>query len=794
MKITLSWIKDYLDTNASLEEVSERLSMLGLVVDEVHNPADALQGFNVVEIMEAEKHADADRLKVCKVNTGEEVLQVVCGGPNARAGLKTVLAKPGMVIPSNGMKMKVSKIRGVESHGMLCSTVELGVSDESDGGIIEIAEDVKIGTPFSDVAGLDDPVLEIEITPNRGDCLGAFGIARDLAAAGVGTLIPPKVPEVQGKGASPISVKLDSGDCSLFLGRYVSGVTNGPSPAWMQQRLQAIGLRPISALVDITNYLAYAIGRPMHVFDADKLTGNVVVRYAKNGETLEALDGNTYTLDESMLVVADDTGPQAIAGVIGGMASGCTEITKNVFIESAVFDPISITMTGRKLKILTDSRYRFERGVDRAMVAPSVEMATDFILNTCGGQASEVFVVGDIDHKAITFAFDPNRVKQLTGIDLSDDKVYDVLQQLGCAPQGDKIVVPSWRHDLTQEADLVEEVLRIVGYDQLPTTRLPRPEHPNHFESYDGQHQRQIWAWNVRRSMTARGYNEAQTWSFMKDDVAQLFGGGQEALRLKNPISQDLSSMRPSLLPNLLEAIHRNAARGYDNVSLFEIGSQFAGIAASDEAYVAAGVRSGTHNTQTWHSKERQIDVFDAKADALEVLETCGMDPAKVQISTNVPEYYHPGQSGALTLGPKNVLGYFGTIHPAVLKAMDIDFPVVVFEIFLSALPIPRKKAKGPIELSSYQPLERDFAFILDEAVPANDIVQAIRKTDRELITAVNIFDVYQGKGVPEGKKSIACSIRLEPKQATLTDTDIKAISDKVITGVEKATGGVLRT
>ncbi|MBL0942068.1 MAG: phenylalanine--tRNA ligase subunit beta [Alphaproteobacteria bacterium] len=799
MKMSLSWLKDYLETEASLEEIALRLTMLGLVVDDIHEARKDLEAFSIVEIIEALPHPNAHRLQVCKVNIGSKILQIVCGAPNARVGLKTVLAPIGSQIPATKLTLKPIQIRGIDSQGMLCSAKELNLEGDAEG-IIEVPDDAMVGKSYAAYIGLDDPVLDIEITPNRGDCLGAYGLARDLAAAGVGTLKPLKIPKIVDQGPSILKVRISpeaQKSCPFFAGRVIQGVQNKPSPAWLQQRLRTIGLRPISALVDITNYLAYDLGRPMHVFDADKISVDLQVRFSKTGEILKGLDGKTYTLDHDMTVVADQNGPLAIAGIIGGESSSCTEATTNVFIESALFEPVAVASTGRRLNIITDSRYRFERGVDADLIIPAIEIVTQFIIEHCGGIPGEIITAGILPSEKETISFNPHKVKTIGGVQLSNQHIEIILKNLGFtieqASDAWRITVPSWRQDVALEADLIEELVRVHGYDNIPVVPLPLPQYTNPFRGKAGQDLRQKRAWIARRCLASRGLNEALTWSFVTHDNAQLFGGGDPALKLTNPISTDLSDMRPSLLSNLIAACQRNHNRGYPHEALFEVGSQFHSIHPEGEKIVVTGVRMGDATPRHWLQKQRPVDSFDVKADSMAVLEAFGIDRETLQITASAPGWYHPGRSGAILLGPKTVLAYFGEIHPQVLAQMDVQDAIVGFELFLDAVPSLRPKNK-PLKISPYQPTERDFAFVVNQEVTAGQLISAVRKADRELIKDVVVFDVYQGKGVEEGKKSIALSVRFEPQEATLTDAQITALFDAIVENVKLTTGGELRS
>lgn len=798
MKFTLSWLKDHLDTDASLEEIGRTLTMIGLEVEEISDPGAALGGFIVGHVREAEKHPDADKLKLCKVDTGSEILQIICGAPNARAGIKVALARPGDVIPATGDKLKKGKIRGIESHGMMCSARELGLGDDHDG-IIELPENAKIGEPIVHYLSVE-PVIDIAITPNRADCLGVRGVARDLAAAGLGTLKPdPRLSEVPGTFDSPIKVHRDfpqgTGEaCPLFIGRTIKGVKNGESPQWLKDRLTAVGLRPISALVDITNYVTIGWGRPLHVFDADKLSGDITVRFATAGEHVEALNDKGYDLDESVVVIADEAGAQSIGGVVGGAATGCTEDTVNVFLEAALFDAQRIAATGRKYAIESDARHRFERGVDPESALWGCHLATRLILELCGGEASDVVVAGEVPDWSREIPLRPGRVAQIVGIDVPVERMTDMLKGLGFTvePAGDMLTVrpPSWRMDIEGEHDLIEEIARLHGYDNIAEAPLPRPSMPTPVLT-----PRQRMARAVTRGLAARGMYEAVTWSFLPRAQAKLFGGGQDALQLANPISSDLDAMRPSILPNLITAAGRNAARGFGNVALFEVGPQFHGGEPGEQRLVVTGIRAGKTGPRHWDAKPRDVDVFDAKADAIAALKAAGAPTDNLQVSTDAPDYFHPGRSGCLRLGPK-VLAQFGDLHPAVLKALDVKGPVVGFELFLEELPLPKKKAtktRPLLKASPFQPLERDFAFVVDTKVQAEQMMRAAKGADKGLIADVTVFDVYEGGAMPEGQKSVALSVTLQPKDKTLTDEEIEQVSTKVIAAIEKATGGTLR-
>ncbi|WP_321397251.1 phenylalanine--tRNA ligase subunit beta [Emcibacter sp.] len=796
MKFTLSWLKDYLDTDADLDTITEKLTAIGLEIEEVENPADTLKPFVIAEVLEAVQHPDADKLRVCKVNTGTEVLQVVCGAPNARTGLKGAFAPSGAVIPTNGMKLKPTKIRGVESNGMLCSERELGLGEDHDG-IIDLPSDAPVGTPFADYAGLNDPVIEIAITPNRQDALGVYGIARDLAAAGLGSLKEPSFEKVTGKGESPVKVVIETTEqCPVFAGRYIKGVKNGPSPDWLQKRLKSIGLRPISTLVDITNYITYDMARPLHVYDADRLQGDIVVRQTKDGETLSALNDNEYTLQAGACAITDNSGVIGLGGIIGGTSTGCEEDTVNVFLECAWFDPIAIAMAGRKLGIDSDARYRFERGVDPESVLPGIEQATRMIIDLCGGEASDIFLAGKVPDITKTVQVRPERIRSLGGVDVSEGEIIDILGRLGFGVEKKngvlKVTTPSWRCDIDGEADFVEEVLRIHGFEHIPS--IPLPNSSREIETGLSPLQKRVRL--AKRTAAELGLKEAVTWSFLPSDQVSLFAELKPELVLDNPISSDLDAMRPNLLPNLITAASRNIDRGFKNVALFEAGSQFASDTPDGQSLVLAGIRRGQTGPRHWKQAPEDVSVFQAKADAEAILRNAGAKIDNAQVVAEAPGWYHPGRSGVIRLGPKNILAYFGEVHPKVLKALDVKGPLVAFEIMLENIPLPKGKggnSRGPLKASDYQAVERDFAFVVDQNVAAADIVRAARSAEKKLIDDVSIFDVYQGQGVAEGWKSVAVSIRLQPDDRTLTDDEIDQIASKVIDAVRKATGGSLR-
>ena len=806
MKFTLSWLKDHLDTDATLDEICTRLTSIGLEVEDVDDKA-AYKPFVIARVVSAEPHPQADRLKVLMVDTGDgKPVQVVCGAPNARAGLVGALARPGTYVPGIDVTLAVGNIRGVESHGMMCSEKELDMSDNHDG-IIDLPEDAPVGTAFATYAGLDDPVIEINLTPNRPDCTSIYGIARDLAASGLGTLKQHAEPSFPVEGETPIGIKIILDDerlCPGFGLRLVRGVRNGPSPAWMQARLKAIGLRPINALVDITNYMTFDQGRPMHVFDAAKVKGDLTVRRALAGETVLALDQREYKLTPNNVVIADDNGVESIGGVMGGEHSGCDENTTDVLIESALWDPINIAKTGRSLGIITDARYRFERGVDPQYMVPGLERTTELVLELCGGTAAEAKIVGDKGHQPKVVDFPTAEVRRLTGLDVSAEESREILVRLGFGVAGEgsrfSVTVPSWRPDIDGKADLVEEVMRIHGVDQI----LPEP-----IENLGAVNTRilttlQIRTRTAKRALAARGMLEAVTWSFIPEDQAKLFGGGAPSLKLANPIAADMSDMRPSLLPGLLTAAQRNADKGFGDVAIFEVSGTYENDRPEGQRRVAGGVRRGTASIngagRLWSNGTRgggkPVDVFDAKADALAVLEACGLPMGNVQVEAGAPGWYHPGRSGTIKMGPKVVLGYFGEFHPKTLGALDVSGALCGFEVYLDAMPEPKKKAtrtKPGLELSPFQVVKRDYAFVVDSQVEAGAIIKAATSADRKLIAGVNVFDVFEGASLGEGRKSVAIEVLIQPVDKTLTDEDFEALTTKIVGNVEKTTGGVLR-
>lgn len=809
MKFTLAWLKDHLETDATLDTIESTLSSIGLEVEGIENPAETLGAFTIARIVEAKQHPDADRLRVCQVETapGEATVEVVCGAPNAKAGLIGVFGPIGSYIPGTGITLEKRPVRGVDSNGMMLSERELEISDDHDG-IIELDPELgaRVGERYIDVAGLNDPVIEIAITPNRPDCTGVRGVARDLAAAGLGTLKPEPAFKhtVDGDYESPVDILLEfapetADACPVFAGRYVRGVTNGPAPAWMQQRLKAAGLRPISALVDMTNYVSLDRGRPLHVYDADKLSGAIRARLGRAGEQFEALDNKTYTSDDEMCVIADEAGPLGFGGIIGGESSGCTAETTNVLIECAYFDPSRTAATGRKAGIITDARYRFERGVDPDFVVPGLDLATEWVLELCGGTPSKAKIAGKPPAGGTVISFDYGKVKRLTGVDIPVAEGKRVLEAIGCEIAGKgpqwKVTTPTWRPDMHGAADLVEEVIRIYGLDNVPPEPMQRSHGVTRSVLTDGQRR----ARRARRTLAGRGLVEAVTWSFVPQEQAEHFGGGGERLQLANPISVELSTMRPGLLAGLLVAAQRNRNRGFDDVALFELGQAYLDDTPEGQMQLASGVRLGrsqlTGSGRDWRGDAEAADAYDVKADVVALLAALGIDASKAQVTRDAPAWFHPGKSGVIRLGPKIVLAHFGEIHPATLQMLDIDGPAAAFEVFLHALPPEKRKsrARAPLNASDLLPVRRDFAFVVDRDTEAGKIVRAAGGAEKALISDVAVFDVFEGKALGDDKKSVAIEVTLQPTSKTLTDAEIDKVSEKVIAAVAKATGGVIR-
>ena len=793
MKFTLSWLKDYLETDASVDEISEKLTAIGLEVEEITDTLAPIAGLIVARVDECVKHPDSDHLHVLKVNTGSEVLQVVCGAPNVKAGMKGILARPGDFIPSFGEKLKKGVVRGVDSCGMMCAEDELGVGSDHTG-IIELPDSASVGASITTVYP-SDPVIEVSITPNRGDCMSVYGIARDLAAAGLGRLKPLKTPEIKESFVSEIVLtnEVENEGCPIFTLREIRNVQNRPSPEWMQNRLKSVGLRPISALVDVTNYFNLTFGRPLHVFDADKVGSKITVRSAKDGEELLALDGKTYALSAGMVVIADENGVESIGGIMGGETSGCQDDTTRVLLESAYFTPETIAKTGQKLMLTSDSRQRFERGVDPAATIGKYgsAMAAAMIVELCGGEVSEIMIRGKepVDVKPIEF--NPERVKKLCGVDVPANECKDILQRLGCSVTEKDgvftVVRPTFRSDIEGAHDLVEEVLRLYGYDKLPALTLPRPA-----SAHGILRPNQKREFAVRRALAARGGYQTITWSFMSSEYAKIFRKN-DAVTIANPISADLNEMRPCIVPNLLSAVRSNMAKGLTEGVLFEVGPQFFGKKPGEQETVACMVRFGQNAPRHWAEKQRPVDVFDAKADALAALDAAEA-PQNVQIVREAPVWYHPGRSGAIKIG-KTVLAYFGELHPKVLKAMDVKTTVVACEVFLDAVPFSKKKsgkAAKPLKLSSFTPVLRDLAFMAPKSVEAQKIVSAAKSVDKTLITDVSVFDLYEDDALGD-KKSVAIQLTIQPMEKTLTDDEIDSLCRRVVGAVAAQTGAGLR-
>jgi phenylalanyl-tRNA synthetase beta chain len=795
MKFTLSWLKDHLDTEATVAEVEDAMTMAGLEVEHVEDPGAKLAAFTVAKIVEAVQHPNADRLRVCQVDTKDGRLEIVCGAPNARAGLTTIYAAIGTYIPGTGITLEPRPVRGVVSNGMLCSAAELQTAEESDG-ILELDDALAVGASAAQALGLE-AVIDFEVTPNRPDWLGVAGIARDLAATGIGRFKDNTPTPIKGGFKCPIEIRLDGSDaCPAFAGRLIRGVKNGPSPAWLQARLKAIGLRPISALVDVTNLISYDRARPLHVYDAKLVTGGFLeARLGCEGEKVLALDGQTYDITEEMCVIGDGSGAIGLGGVMGGETTGCSFETTDVFVESAWFDPIRTAQTGRATGITSDAQYRFARGVDPGFVVPGLELATQLILDFCGGEPSDILVAGQVPAPVTAVAFDPQYVERLSGLSIGREKSLEILTVLGFEISGTGAVVtvqpPTWRRDVDGKADLVEEVARIAGYGALPAT--PLPEVPRAVGGILSVRQGRARA--ARRSLAAMGYAEAVTWSFLARPIATLFGGGQDELVLANPIAAELDCMRPSILPTLIEAAGRNAKRGFADVALFEIGPVFAGDQPRDQRTCVTAILA-PHPARRWDGVAGD-DLFDLKGDLLALLDEIGAPVANMQVAQgSASGWWHPGRSARLQLGPRAVIAEFGAIHPGVLKAMDVDGPVLGFEIWLEAIPEPKRRAiktRPALTLSPLMPLSRDFAFVVAADKAAADLVRAIQGADKALIASARVFDVYTGAGVPEGAKSLAVEVSIQPVDHTLTEAEIDALSGRIIVAAEKAVGAKLR-
>jgi phenylalanyl-tRNA synthetase beta chain len=792
MKFSHSWLKTHLETDATIDAVADTLNRIGLEVEAIENPAEKLSGFRIARVLSAERHPQADKLQVLSVDAGDGPMQVVCGAPNARAGLVGVFGAPGAVVPSNGMVLKVAAIRGVESNGMMCSSRELELGDEHEG-IIELPAEAPVGTTFADYAQLDDPVIDVAITPNRQDCMGVRGIARDLAAAGLGTLRPLAISSVEDSFACPTEIRTDDPDgCPAFYGRVIKGLKNGASPGWMQARLKAAGQRPISALVDITNYVMLDLGRPSHAYDLARLTGAIVARRAQDGETATALNGRSYTLTSEMTVIADAAGVHDIAGIMGGEHSGCSDTTTDVLLEIAYFTPERIAKTGQALALTSDARTRFERGVDPAFLDDATQLITRLILDICGGEASDIVRAGQPPVAARSISYDPAHCTRLGGIDVPPARQAEILARLGfqTGPSSGgllDVTVPSWRRDIDGPADLVEEVVRIVGLDSVPSTALPRADGV----AKPTATPMQMIERKVRRTAAARGLNEAINWSFLPEREAVAFGGG--VWSLANPISEDMKVMRPSLLPGLLAAAARNMNRGADSVRLFEIGRRYL---ADGERLTLGLVLAGEKVPRGWATgKAALFDAFDAKAEALALLGAAGAPVDSLQVMGEAGAHFHPGQSATLRLGPKTVLAAFGMLHPATALAFDLDGPVAAAEIYLDAIPAKRGQTGFMRPAFSPPPLQavtRDFAFLVPVSLPAADLVRTLKGADKDNIVGARLFDRFEGQGVPDGQKSLAVEIALQPRDKSYGEADLKALAERIIAAAAKL-GAVLR-
>lgn len=796
MKFTLSWLKDHLDADADLTRIVDVMTMAGMEVEDIFDPAAKLSSFSVAKVIEASQHPNADRLRVCQVDTRDGRKEIVCGAPNARAGMTTIYAPIGAYVPGIDTTLEARPVRGVVSNGMLCSAKELEAGEESDG-ILDLKGDWPVGAPAAEALGLADPVIDFEVTPNRPDWLGVAGIARELAAAGLGARRTPPVRPVKGAFACPIEIRIDAPDaCPVFAGRLIRGLKNGPSPAWLQARLKAVGLRPISALVDVTNYLSLDRARPLHVYDAARLSGPVCARLGRSGETLDGLDARTYAVTPEMCVIADDARVLGLGGVMGGAYSGATADTVDVFLESAWFDPLRTFQTGRATGINSDAKYRFERGVDPGFVVDGLELATRMILDLCGGEASSAVVAGAVPQSPPPVDFDPAEVTRLTGMRLKPQRIRAILRDLGFDVQPRektlRVGVPSWRRDVEGPADLVEDIARIEGFDALPAQPLPPLPKVRGPIATAAQNRVRL----TRRALAGAGFLEAITWAFLPRAHAQAFGGGAPGLVLANPIASDLDTMRPSLLPNLLRATQRNAHRGLGASRLFETGAVFFGGKPGEQWTAAAAVRAG-QPSRHWAGAQSPPDVFQAKADLFALLETLGLAPARFQIVRADVPWAHPGRAGAVKLGPKVTLAVFGEFHPRTLQALDIDLPAAGFELILDHLPAEKArlgKTRPPLAAQDLMPVWRDFAFLVDDRIAAADVVRAAAGADKTFISDVRVFDLYCGPGVPSGKKSLALEIRLQPRDKTLTDAEIDAVGKAVVAAVQKAVGASLRS
>ena len=784
MKLTLSWLKEYLDTNASLDEICNKLTNIGLEVESVEDKSKSLSFFSVAQIIEANPHPESNKLKICKVDVGnKEFLQIICGAANARGGIKVIYAPIDSIIPANGMKIKKSAIRGVESHGMLCSADELKLGTDSEG-IVEIDNNVAVGTKITNLYGLNDAIIEINVTPNRGDCLGVYGIARDLSATGIGNLKSPVIKRINSTFKSTISAKTQDKNCPYFSGRYIKNITNQTSPKWLKEKLEAIGLNSISAVVDITNYVLYSLNQPLHAYDADKIEGNITIRNAQ-GENFKSLKDIDYKLQDNELIITDDKKVLCLAGVIGGSISSCSLETKNIFLEAAFFEANSIAKTGRKLNILSDSRYRFERGIDLASIQNGLDMATNLILEICGGEASDIIETGTNKAEIRKINFDFNKIKKILGTEIAHDQIIKILSDLGFKINGNEIIIPSFRNDVALEEDLVEEVIRIYGYDKIKSQALPNLG----FNTIKENNNFNL----ITSTLCNSGMDEIVSFSFINSKIAEIFADKKEELFIKNPISSDMSYMRPSLLPGLIAAIRKNQLRGIENIALFEIGKVFLGLNPDQQKNIISGIRVGKNKDRNLYHDERDFDVLDVKKDFFNCLEIFGINSKSLQIENNAPSHYHPHRCATFKLG-KNIIGFIGELHPIINKKMDVLGRINAFEIFTDNLPNNKKSNnKKAFIVSDLQIVKRDFAFILDEKINVIDLIKLVEGAEKELISKVNIFDIYRGNKISEGKKSVAFGIEIQPKIKTLTTEEIDQISNKIINLISSNLGGILR-
>ena len=795
MKFSYSWLTEHLKTNAHFEEIEKKLTSIGLEVEDIQDTGKAYQDFIVGQVLEEKKHPNADKLKLCKVDIGKEKVDVVCGAPNVEKGMKVVYAPVGSTIPVNQMKIKAAKIRGVESYGMMCSEYELGISNEHDG-IIRLEEKETIGRSFSEIYGLNDIVIEIGITPNRQDCLGVKGIARDLASAGMGELLERKISREKGSFKSPIKIEIqDNKICSAFAGRYFRNVKNTESPEWLKNKLKSIGLRPISALVDITNFVMYDENRPLHVYDADKINGKIIVRAANDGESFQALDEKDYHLKNGMCVLAVEKKVLGLGGIMGGESTGCSTETKNVLLESALFDEINTAKTGRNLSILSDARYRFERGIDPNSTLKGIDLATQLILEICGGECSEVELAGNIKENKNEVSTSSSYISRRLGFEVSDKELISILSSLGIetSQTGDviKCLIPSWRQDIHGEADISEEVIRIKGYENIPTSNIRLKSKIN--KNILNYAQKKLM--KARHFIASIEYDELVTFSFTDSKNCEVFGDINK-LKIVNPISEELDILRPNLLPNLLQAIKKNKNRNFDSFSIFEIGSQYRSTSPEDQLNVACGIKSGIKTEKSWKNMQTEFDIYDVKQDLTSLIDYLMPGNKKISVSNDCPSWYHPGRSGSIKINNSVIAGYFGELHPRVANQFKIKNKTNIFELYLDELPNTEKKTtnKPVLNLSDFQIVTRDFAFVIDKKVKSEEVVTSAFKVDKELIRNVEIFDLFEDDSLGKDKKSIAIKVTLQSNEKTLAENDISEISSKIIESVEKSTSGTVRS